>query len=112
MRLGAHEITVSPHTIAEKLYRTHKTFERHRHRYELNQEYADQLTKAGMTFSANSDNGTRIEILELHDKYFHFATQFHGEFKSRPNKPSPPYYGFIKSCLDKKSGKARPEFWT
>jgi CTP synthase len=112
MRLGAHEITISPHTIAEKLYRTHKTFERHRHRYELNQEYADQLTKAGMTFSANSDNGTRIEILELHDRYFHFATQFHGEFKSRPNKPSPPYYGFIKSCLDKKSGKARPEFWT
>ncbi len=112
MRLGAHEIIISPHTIAEKLYRTHKTFERHRHRYELNQEYADKLTKAGMTFSASSDKGTRIEILELHDRYFHFATQFHGEFKSRPNKPSPPYYGFIRSCLDKKLGKVKPEFWT
>jgi CTP synthase len=111
MRLGAHEIIISQGTIAEKLYRTRRVYERHRHRYELNPKYADQLTKAGMVFSAKSGDARRMEILELHDKYFHFATQFHGEFKSRPSKPSPPYYGFIKACLDRKQGKTKPEFW-
>ncbi|MCJ7505936.1 CTP synthase (glutamine hydrolyzing) [Candidatus Bathyarchaeota archaeon] len=111
MRLGAHEIIISQGTIAEKLYRARRVYERHRHRYELNPKYADQLTKAGMVFSAKSGDARRMEILELHDKYFHFATQFHGEFKSRPSKPSPPYYGFIKACLDRKQGKTKPEFW-
>ncbi len=111
MRLGAHEIIIAPGTVAERLYRSRKAYERHRHRYELNLKYEEQLTKSGMTFSAKSNDGTRMEILELHDRYFHFATQFHAEFKSRPAKPSPPYYGFIKSCLDKKLGKPKPEFW-
>jgi len=111
MRLGAHEIVIAPGTVAERLYRGRKAYERHRHRYELNLKYEGELEKTGMTFSAKSDDGTRMEILELHDRYFHFATQFHAEFKSRPTKPSPPYYGFIKSCLDKKLGKPKPEFW-
>jgi len=111
MRLGAHEIMISPGTIAEKLYRTRRVYERHRHRYEVNSRYLDQLAKAGVVFSARNSEGTRMEILELPDKYFYFATQFHGEFKSRPNRPSPPYYGFIKACLDKKLGKPKPEFW-
>ena len=111
MRLGAHEIMISPRTIAEKLYRTRRVYERHRHRYEVNPQYLEQLTKAGMIFSAKNIEGTRMEILELPHKYFCFATQFHGEFKSRPNRPSPPYYGFIKACLDKKLGKPKPEFW-
>jgi len=111
MRLGAHEIIISQGTIAEKLYRARRVYERHRHRYELNPKYADQLTKAGMVFSAKSSDARRMEILELHDKYFHFATQFHGEFKSRPSKPSPPYYGLIKACLDRKQSKTKPEFW-
>jgi len=112
MRLGAHEIMISPRTVAEKLYRTRRAYERHRHRYEVNPRYLEQLTKAGMVFSAKNSEGTRMEILELPDKYFYLATQFHGEFKSRPNRPSPPYYGFIKACLDKKLGKSKPEFWT
>jgi len=111
MRLGAHEITISPGTIAERLYRTRRAYERHRHRYEVNPQYLDKLTKAGVVFSARNSEGTRMEILELPDKYFYFATQFHGEFKSRPNRPSPPYYGFIKACLDKKLSKPKPEFW-
>jgi CTP synthase len=51
-----------------------------------------------------------MEILELPGKFFFFASQFHGEFKSRPGKPSPEYYGFIKACLDRKMGKSEPEF--
>jgi len=112
MRLGAHEIMISPRTIAEKLYRARRVYERHRHRYEVNPRYLEQLTKAGMVFSAKNSEGTRMEILELPDKYFYFATQFHGEFKSRPDRPSPAYYGFIKACLDKKLGESKPEFWT
>jgi CTP synthase len=111
MRLGAHEIVISAGTAAEALYKSRRAFERHRHRYEVNPEYIDAMTKAGLVFSGRSSDGRRMEILELPDRYFHFATQFHGEFKSRPGKPSPPYYGFIKACLDKKRGKSMPEFW-
>jgi CTP synthase len=111
MRLGAHEIVISQGTIAEKLYRTHRIHERHRHRYEVNPKYLDPLVKAGAVFSARNSEGRRMEILELPGKYFFFATQFHGEFKSRPNRPSPPYYGFTKACLDRKLGKPTPEFW-
>jgi len=111
MRLGAHEVVISPGTIAERLYRASRVYERHRHRYEVNPRYLDQLAEAGIVFSARSSDGTRMETLELPEKYFYFATQFHGEFKSRPNKPSPPYYGFVKACLDRKLGKPRPEFW-
>ena len=52
-----------------------------------------------------------IEILELPDRFFFFAGQFHGEFKSRPGKPEPEYYGFVKACLDRKLGKEKPAFY-
>jgi len=61
-------------------------------------------------FSAKSTDGRRMEMLELPDRFFFFASQFHGEFKSRPLKPDPEYYGFIKASLDKKLGKKKPEF--
>jgi len=51
-----------------------------------------------------------MEILEFHKNFFFFASQFHGEFKSRPGSPSPEYYGFINACLNKKMGKATPAF--
>jgi CTP synthase len=60
-------------------------------------------------FSGRSIDGARMEIFELPDKYYYLGTQFHGEFKSRPGKPSPPYYGLIKSALDKKLGKQVPQ---
>jgi CTP synthase len=72
--------------------------------------YYDQLTKAGAVFSGRSPDGRRMEIFELPPQYFHLATQFHGEFKSRPGKPSPPYYGFIRSCLNRKLGEPHPQF--
>jgi CTP synthase len=110
MRLGAHEVRVKKDTMACRLYGVDKIFERHRHRWEVNPDYWDALERHGMVFSGNSPDGRRKEILEVPSSFFFFASQFHGEFKSRPTKPEPEYYGFVKACLDKKLGKAKPEF--
>ncbi len=76
----------------------------------MNTRYMDSLKKGGLVFSGTSLDGSRMEILELPDRYFFMATQFHGEFKSRPEKPSPPYYGFIKASLDKRRALSKPVF--
>ncbi|MDH5663568.1 MAG: CTP synthase [Candidatus Bathyarchaeota archaeon] len=110
MRLGAHKIIINKGTLAHKLYGAEEIYERHRHRWEVNQDYWNILEKHGLVFSGKSPDGRRMEILELPDRFFFFASQFHGEFKSRPSKPDPEYYGFVKACLDKKMGKAKPEF--
>jgi len=110
MRLGAHKIIVKPDTMAFKLYACEEIYERHRHRFEVNLDFMETLQKNGMVFSGKSTDGRRMEILELPDRYFFFATQFHGEFKSRPGRPDPEYYGFIRACLDRKLGKPKPEF--
>jgi CTP synthase len=109
MRLGAHEIRLKPNTTASFLYGREIISERHRHRYEVNPEYIDRIVKGGGVFAGCSMDGRRMEIFELPDKYFYMGTQFHAEFKSRPNRPSPPYYGLIKASLDKKLGKPRAE---
>jgi CTP synthase len=110
MRLGAHKIVVEPGTMAHVLYRCDEVYERHRHRFEVNLEYSENLRKNGLVFSAKSTDARRMEMLELPDRFFFFASQFHGEFKSRPGRPDPEYYGFIRACLDKKLGKDKPEF--
>ena len=110
MRLGAHKVIVEPETMAYKLYGCEEIYERHRHRFEVNLDYLDTLKKNGLVFSGKSTDGRRMELLELPSNYFFFASQFHGEFKSRPGRPDPEYYGFIKACLDKKLGKLKPEF--
>ncbi len=110
MRLGAHKIIVKKNTLAYTLYGTEEIYERHRHRWEVNRDYWNVLQKHGLVFSGKSPDGRRIEILELPDKFFFLASQFHGEFKSRPGKPDPEYYGFVKACLDRKLGNTKPEF--
>lgn len=110
MRLGAHKILLKKDTIAYALYKKEEIYERHRHRFEVNLDYVEKLEKEGMVFSGKSPDGRRMEILELPSHFFFFASQFHGEFKSRPGKPDPEYYGFVKACLDKKMGKPKPEF--
>ena len=110
MRLGAHKIIVKPDTMAFKLYACEEIYERHRHRFEVNLDFMETLQKNGMVFSGKSTDGRRMEILEMPDRYFFFASQFHGEFKSRPGRPDPEYYGFIRACLDRKLGKPKPEF--
>ena len=110
MRLGAHKIILEKDTLACRLYQQTDIYERHRHRYEVNLDYLEILNKNGLCFSGKSTDGKRMETLELPKYYFFFASQFHGEFKSRPDRPSPPYYGFVKACLSKKLGKSKPEF--
>ncbi|MGQ9529823.1 MAG: CTP synthase [Candidatus Bathycorpusculaceae bacterium] len=110
MHLGAHKIIIKPNTIAYTLYKNEEIYERHRHRFEVNLDYLEKLEKNGLVFSGKSADGRRMEILEFPSHYFFFASQFHGEFKSRPGRPDPEYYGFVKACLDKKLGKTKPEF--
>jgi CTP synthase len=100
MRLGDIEVTLKKGTIVYQLYNRDKIYERHRHRYEVNPEYIPEFENAGMVFSGYSDNGRRMECLELPSKRFFVATQFHPEFKSRPYSPSPPFAGFVKSALE------------
>jgi CTP synthase len=110
MRLGAHKIVLEADSMAQRLYGQREIHERHRHRFEVNLEYMDALRDGGLCFTGKSADGRRMETLELPDRYFFFASQFHGEFKSRPNKPSPEYYGFVRACLFKKLGKAKLDF--
>ena len=110
MRLGASPVIIERGTLAFELYQSEKIYERHRHRYEINPKYIPVLKRQGIVYSAKTPDGTKMEILELPSRYFFFATQFHPEFKSRPGKPSPTYYGFIKAALDKKLGFPKPHF--
>jgi CTP synthase len=109
MRLGAHKVVIEPDTTACTLYKSGEIYERHRHRFEVNLDYLDELKKKGLVFSGKSADCRRMEILELPDRFF-FASQFHGEFRSRPGRPDPEYYGFVRACLDKKLGKSKAEF--
>jgi CTP synthase len=102
MRLGAHEILIDEGSIAGLLYQKTKVWERHRHRYEVNPRYIPQLTSGGLRFSGKSDSNRRMEILEVPKNRYHFATQFHAEFKSRPDRPSPPYFGLVRAAVSKR----------
>ncbi|EMA52384.1 CTP synthetase [Halococcus thailandensis JCM 13552] len=99
MRLGAHETDIESGTLAAELYGEHCT-ERHRHRYEVNPEYIEELESAGLRFSGRANN--RMEILELPDHPFFFGTQFHPEFRSRPQRASPPFVGFLDAAIDER----------
>jgi CTP synthase len=100
MRLGAHETDIEPGTLAHDLYGDTCT-ERHRHRYEVNLEYIDDLEAAGMVFSGTS--GNRMEILELPDHPYFVGTQFHPEFRSRPTRASPPFVGLLDAVVDREA---------
>ena len=98
MRLGAHETQIRADTLAAELYDSDACRERHRHRYEVNPEYIDQLETAGVTFSGKADN--RMEILELDEHPYFLGTQFHPEFRSRPGRASPPFVGLLDAVLE------------
>ncbi len=102
MRLGAHEIDIVPNTIAHKLYGSTKITKRHRHRYEFNQEYRERFEKLGMIFSGASDNGRRMEILEVPNHKFYFAVQYHAEFTSRPGRPEKAFLSFVEAAVKSK----------
>ena len=100
MRLGVYPCELQPGTVAAHAYQTDLVEERHRHRFELNNAYRDELYKAGMRFSGISPDGRLVEIAELADHPFMLATQFHPEFLSRPNRPHPLFVAFLKAVRE------------
>jgi CTP synthase len=102
MRLGAHKVMLQKGSLGYSLFGGEEIHERHRHRFEVNLDYIDPLKSNGLCFTGKSSDGRRMETLELPNKRFFFASQFHGEFRSRPGRPSPEYAGFIQACISKK----------
>lgn len=98
MRLGAFECYLQPETLARRCYGQEVIYERHRHRYEVNNEYRSRLGQSGLRFSGQSPNGQLVEIIEVPDHPFFLATQFHPEFKSRPTRPHPLFAEFVASA--------------
>ncbi|MCD4760477.1 CTP synthase [bacterium] len=99
LRLGAYPCVLDPQSLSYKAYKTPKISERHRHRYEFNNEYRDKLEEGGMRFAGMSPDKKLVEIIELKDHPFFVASQFHPEFKSRPLRPHPLFRDFIKASL-------------
>ena len=100
MRLGAYPCYLKENTNSFKAYSTNRISERHRHRYEVNNEYRDILKKHGMVFSGIYPDNDLVEILELPDKRWFVAGQFHPEFKSRALRAHPLFRSFVKAALD------------
>ena len=101
LRLGAYPCVIEPKTTMERCYGKTEISERHRHRYEFNNDYRDAMQKAGLTLSGISPDGLLVETVELTERPFHVGVQYHPEFKSRPNKPHPLFLGFIGAAFDK-----------
>lgn len=104
MRLGAYPCIIKEGTLAQEVYGKTEIFERHRHRFEYNNDYKERLEKAGLICSGTSPDGKLVEIVELSQKehpYF-IAGQFHPELKSRPNKPAPLFVGLVKAAKERK----------
>ena len=104
LRLGAYPCVIAPGTTMAACYGAEEIRERHRHRYEFNNDYREKLTQAGLTISGTSPDGRLVETVELTDRPFHVGVQYHPEFKSRPNKPHPLFVGFIRASLAKQGG--------
>ena len=98
MRLGSYPCKIVKGTLAEKLYATTEINERHRHRFEYNNTYREQMEQAGLIISGTSPDGTLVEMIEIKDHPFFIAGQFHPEFKSRPDRPAPLFVGLIKAA--------------
>ena len=100
LRLGSYPCILGKDTKAYQLYGTEKIAERHRHRYEVNNDYRAALTSHGMTLSGISPDGRIVEMIELPNHPWFIGTQAHPELKSRPNRPHPLFKGFIGAALE------------
>ena len=99
LRLGAYPCVISEGTKMEECYGAKEVNERHRHRYEYNNDYREVLSNAGLTIGGMSPDGNLVETVEITDEDFYLGVQFHPEFKSRPNRPHPLFKGFIGAAL-------------
>ncbi|PJA76161.1 CTP synthase [bacterium CG_4_9_14_3_um_filter_65_15] len=99
MRLGGYPCRLAPDTLAARCYRQEEISERHRHRYEVNNDYRERFAKAGVVFSGTSPDGQLVEIIEYPEHPFFIAVQFHPELKSRPGRPHPLFRDFVAAAL-------------
>ena len=107
MRLGAYPCRIEKNTFAHKAYNLDDISERHRHRYEFNNEYKETLVENGMTVSGTSPSGDLVEIVEVKDHPWFLGCQFHPEFKSRPMEPHPLFREFIRASLENARAKRK-----
>ena len=107
MRLGSYPCVLKKDTLAYRIYGNKEIKERHRHRFEYNNEYKERFEKAGLICSGLSPNGELVEIIEIRNHPFFIAGQFHPEFKSRPDKPHPLFKGLISACIQEKMKKLK-----
>ena len=99
MRLGLYPARLTPGSKAATAYGAEVIYERHRHRFEVNNRYREALEAAGMVLSGQSPDGRLVEIVELRDHPWFVASQFHPEFRSRPDRPHPLFDGFVAACI-------------
>jgi len=105
MRLGLYPARLTPGTKAAAVYGSEVIYERHRHRFEVNNRYRQVLEGAGMLLSGQSPDGRLVEIVELRDHPWFVASQFHPEFRSRPERPHPLFDGFVGTALALREGR-------
>ena len=103
MRLGQYPCALDKESKAYALYGEETIYERHRHRYELNNDFREELCEKGLRLAGLSPDGRLVEVVENPANRWFVAAQFHPEFKSRPNKPQPLFYGFVKAALESES---------
>jgi len=101
MRLGSYPCHIKKNTLAYKIYGEENINERHRHRFEYNNDYKERLENAGMIASGTSPDGSLVEIVEIPSHKFFIAGQFHPEFKSRPDRPAPLFKALIAAAKEK-----------
>ncbi len=99
MRLGAYPAQIKVGTLAHRIYGSEQISERHRHRFEVNNAYREQLAKAGLVLSALSPDGKLVEMVEIPEHPYFIGCQFHPEFKSRPTDPHPLFREFVGAAL-------------
>ena len=104
MRLGLYPCKLTPGTLGKTVYNSDLIYERHRHRYEFNNEYRKQMTDSGLVICGQSPDDRLVEMVEVPDKRWHLGVQFHPEFKSRPNRAHPLFKSFIGAALARKKG--------
>lgn len=103
MRLGAYPCKIAAGTKMAECYKTEEIKERHRHRYEFNNDYRDEMTAKGLVISGTSPDNHIVETVEIPENDFYVGVQFHPEFKSRPNKAHPLFMGLVKAGLDRQT---------
>jgi CTP synthase len=105
MRLGARAVELAPGSRARDVYDEAVIHERHRHRYEVNNHYRDQLVRAGLVVSGTFQEGRLVEVVELPEHPWFVASQFHPEFKSRPTRPAPLFRDFVGAALARRRSR-------